>query len=331
MSTAATSAGEAPVLRAERLAKRFGATQALAALSFELRAGEIYGLVGPDGAGKTTALRILAGMIAADAGVAEVLGRSPLTAEASLRSALGYMPQQYSLYGDLSVEENLRFFARMFCLSRGEYRERRARLLRITRLEPFTARRADALSGGMYKKLALACVLLPRPRLLLMDEPTNGVDPVSRRELWALLFELAAEGMAILVSTPYMDEAARCARVGLIHGGRLLLEGEPARLLEGFQGAVLEASRAGPGGLAAAGETAAPERDRGALEAIAERHPATIATSVAGAAVRALLRPGAGVAELRASLEAAGARVELAAPSFEDLYLSVTDGEAARA
>jgi ABC-2 type transport system ATP-binding protein len=312
VSTAATARASEPVLRAERLTRRFGGTQALESLSLELFAGEIYGLVGPDGAGKTTALRILAGMIAADGGVAEVLGRSPLTAESSLRSALGYMPQQFSLYGDLSVEENLRFFARMFCLSRAEYRERRARLLRITRLEPFTARRADALSGGMYKKLALACVLLPRPRLLLMDEPTNGVDPVSRRELWALLFELAAEGMAILVSTPYMDEAVRCARVGLIQGGRLLLEGEPARLLEGFEGAVLEASGA----------------ERGALEVIAERHPATIATSVAGGAVRALLRPGAGIAELRAALEAAGARVEAAAPSFEDLFLSVTAAEA---
>lgn len=318
MSTEAARA-DAPVLRAERLAKRYGQTQALAALTLELFAGEIYGLVGPDGAGKTTALRILAGMIAADAGVAEVLGRSPLTAEPALRSALGYMPQQYSLYGDLSVEENLRFFARMFCLSRAEYRERRARLLQITRLEPFTTRRADALSGGMYKKLALACVLLPRPRLLLMDEPTNGVDPVSRRELWALLFELAAEGMAILVSTPYMDEAARCARVGLIHRGRLLLEGEPARLLEGFEGAVLEAT--------GRAERADPGAGRAELEAIAERHPATIATSVAGPAVRALLRSRAGVAELRASLEAAGARVEAAAPSFEDLYLSVTAGE----
>jgi ABC-2 type transport system ATP-binding protein len=301
------------VVRAVGLEKRFARTVALRSLTLEVRPGEIYGLVGPDGAGKTTAMRILAGVIAPDGGRAEVLGRNPLTADPELRNALGYMPQQYSLYGDLSVDENLRFFARMFCLGRAEYRERRARLLRITRLEPFTARRADALSGGMYKKLALACVLLPRPRLLLMDEPTNGVDPVSRRELWALLFELAAEGMAILVSTPYMDEAARCARVGLIHHGELLLEGAPGELLEGFAGVVLETRGA----------------DRGELEAIAERHPATVATSVTGQGVRVLLRAGAAgaEAELRGLLEAKGARVERATPSFEDLFLSVTAEE----
>ena len=221
-----------PVLVANAIARKYGAQPALQALSLEVYPGELYGLVGPDGAGKTTAIRIMTGMTAPDAGEARVLGMNPMSSSPDVRNALGYMPQQYSLYGDLTVGENLSFFARMFCLDKKTFTERRERLLHITRLERFTARRADALSGGMYKKLALACALLPRPSLLLLDEPTNGVDPVSRRELWALLFELSGEGMAILVSTPYMDEAARCHRVGLIDAGKMLLEGAPSALLE---------------------------------------------------------------------------------------------------
>jgi len=143
------------------------------------------------------------------------------------------MPQQYSLYRDLSVAENLHFFARLYVLPRAVYRERAERLLSITRLAPFVDRRAEALSGGMYKKLALACALLHEPEVLLLDEPTNGVDPVSRRELWALLHEFVHGGMAVLVTTPYMDEAERCHRVGLVHRGRLVLEGEPGALMRG--------------------------------------------------------------------------------------------------
>jgi ABC-2 type transport system ATP-binding protein len=225
----------APVLLAEALERRYGQLTALKGLDLSVMPGEMYGLIGPDGAGKTTAMRLLSGMIAPSGGRVRLLGQDPMSSSDALRSSVGYMPQQYSLYGDLTVEENLRFFSRMFCLPRRIYRQRRERLLGITRLAPFCDRRADALSGGMYKKLALACALLPRPRVLLLDEPTNGVDPVSRRELWALLFELAAEGMAIMVSTPYMDEAARCHRVGLIHRGRLLLEGPPRELTEGYQ------------------------------------------------------------------------------------------------
>lgn len=220
---------------ADVLERSFGKVRALDGLSFEVEAGELYGLVGPDGAGKTTTLRILAGVMKPDAGSALVLGRDPMSTDEVVRSSIGYMPQQYSLYGDLSVEENLRFFSKMFCLDRAIYRERRERLLDITRLGRFTDRRADALSGGMYKKLALACSLLSRPEVLILDEPTNGVDPVSRRELWALLFELVEEGMAIIVSTAYMDEAERCHRVGLIHDGRLLLEGDPTALLADFR------------------------------------------------------------------------------------------------
>jgi ABC-2 type transport system ATP-binding protein len=218
-------------IQAEGLERRFGDVHALAGLSFEVARGELYGLVGPDGAGKTTAIRALAGLVRLDAGSVRVLGADPSRQGARVREALGLMPQAYSLYGDLSVAENLRFFGRLFCLPRGVFDARSDRLLGITRLGPFRDRRADALSGGMYKKLALACALLHEPQVLLLDEPTNGVDPVSRRELWQLLYEFVAGGMSVLVSTPYMDEAERCHRVGVVHGGRLLAEGRPRDLV----------------------------------------------------------------------------------------------------
>jgi len=220
-----------PALSARALVRRFGAVTALDGLSFEVARGELYGLVGPDGAGKTTAIRALAGLVTLDGGEARVLGERP--GGARIRERVGLMPQQYSLYRDLTVAENLRFFARLYVLARPVFRERADRLLAITRLAPFVDRRADALSGGMYKKLALACALLHEPEVLLLDEPTNGVDPVSRRELWALLHEFVHGGMTVLVSTPYMDEAERCHRVGLVHRGRLLLEGEPSALMRG--------------------------------------------------------------------------------------------------
>jgi ABC-2 type transport system ATP-binding protein len=307
--SAATASAPSPrvpaeaVLEARALRRSFGRVEALRGLSLRLDGGEIYGLVGPDGAGKTTALRILAGVMAPTSGEARVLGQKPLDASPTLRSAIGYMPQQYSLYGDLTVEENLSFFSRMSCLGRAEHAKRRERLLGITRLGPFTDRRADALSGGMYKKLALACVLLPRPRVLLLDEPTNGVDPISRRELWALLFELADEGMAILISTPYMDEAERCHRVGLVREGSLLLEGTPAALLGRFPHAVLEIHTA----------------DRSAAESLLEGHAGVIAVSAAGARLRVVVRRDA-ASEVGALLEGAEARA--VKPDFEDLFLA---------
>jgi ABC-2 type transport system ATP-binding protein len=224
------------MIEARALLRRFGATTALDNLSFAVEPGELFGLVGADGAGKTTAIRALAGLIALDSGRALVAGCDPATGGSAVRESLGLVPQQASLYPDLSVAENLRFLARLFCLPKQVFRERRERLLAITRLAPFVDRRADALSGGMYKKLALACALLHRPQVLLLDEPTVGVDPVSRRELWALLHEFIHDGMTVLLSTPYMDEAERCHRVALLHQGRLLLAGEPQALLEDFAG-----------------------------------------------------------------------------------------------
>ena len=226
---------------AHQLERRFAATRALAGLSFSVDRGELFGLVGADGAGKTTTIRALAGLIALDSGRATVAGRDAAAGGLDLRESLGLVPQQASLYPDLSVAENLRFFARLFCLPKPLFRERSERLLAITRLGPFAGRRADALSGGMYKKLALACALLHRPEVLLLDEPTVGVDPVSRRELWGLLHEFVHDGMTVVLSTPYMDEAERCHRVALVHQGRLLLAGEPGALLADF------ATASGPG------------------------------------------------------------------------------------
>jgi ABC-2 type transport system ATP-binding protein len=218
------------LLEVKGLTKTFGDRVAVDDLSLTIEPGQLYALVGPDGAGKTTSLRMMVGLMNPSAGAVRVLGEDPARSSAAVRAALGYMPQRFALYGDLSVDENLAFFAEMHGLDRATYRERRQRLLDLTRLAPFGARRADALSGGMYKKLALACALLPRPSLLLLDEPTNGVDPVSRRELWRLLFELCGEGLAVLISTAYLDEASRGHRIGVLDRGRMLLEGPPLGL-----------------------------------------------------------------------------------------------------
>lgn len=227
-----TTTGGEDALVAKGLVRRFGTIEALRGLSLTLGAGELYGLVGPDGAGKTTAVRAFAGLIDVDEGEVRVLGLDPRSREA--REQIGLMPQRYALYGDLTIDENLAFFADLFAVEPDVYAERRERLLHITRLAPFVDRRADALSGGMYKKLALSCALLHSPPLLLLDEPTNGVDPVSRRELWDLLHELITAGTTILVTTPYMDEAERCHRVGVLYGGQLLAEGDPVRWAREF-------------------------------------------------------------------------------------------------
>lgn len=202
------------------LGKTFGATTALADVSFEVRPGELFGLVGPDGGGKTTLFRILTTLLVPDAGTATVLGRDVVRDLWEIRSRVGYMPGRFSLYPDLSVEENLRFFASVFGTTLEAGYDIIAPIYR--QIEPFKERRAGALSGGMKQKLALSCALVHRPELLLLDEPTTGVDAVSRREFWDLLDALQASGLTIVVSTPYMDEASRCDRVALVQKGRIL-------------------------------------------------------------------------------------------------------------
>jgi len=300
-----------PLIAARAVERSFGPKRALAGLSLEVRAGEIFGLVGPDGAGKTTAIRALAGLIGVHGGEVRILGGDPLLAS-HVRDELGVMPQQYSLYGDLSVEENLRFFARMYGLSSREYRARAPRLLALTRLAPFTARRARALSGGMYKKLALACALLHEPSALLLDEPTNGVDPVSRRELWELLHEFVAQGMAVVISTAYMDEAARCHRVCLMAHGRAIATGSPDQLVRELEHPVFEVR----------------DGDRFALRPRVEAHPGVLAASPTGERLRIVVhRDETGSVE--ALVARYGARLQRVAADFEDLFLVRTTHEAA--
>jgi drug efflux transport system ATP-binding protein len=303
--TAPSTGPAGGAIQALGMVRRFGPVTALDRLSFDVGKGELFGLVGPDGAGKTTAIRALAGLVRLDGGEARVLGRDPALGGGDFRESLGLMPQQYSLYRDLTVEENLRFFSRLYVLPRAVYRERAARLLAITRLERFTGRRADALSGGMYKKLALACALLHEPEVLLLDEPTNGVDPVSRRELWELLHGFVQGGMTVVISTPYMDEAERCHRVALVHHGRVLASGAPRALIEGFEDEVFDVR----GG----------DRDR--VDACLAALPEVIAASPAGARLKAVVIRGARP-EVERALAPLGARLHPAAPDFEDVFLS---------
>jgi len=211
--------------------KSFGVTAALAGISIDFSAGLLHGLIGSDGAGKTTLLRLLAGLLRPDSGWIRCFCGGAQLPFSELRPGLAYMPQQASLYPDLSVEEHLEFFRELYRLDARAYAARSEELLKITRLDRFRARPAGKLSGGMYKKLGLACALLRSPSVLLLDEPTNGVDPISRREFWELLYRLADDKILVIVSTAYMDEAERCARVHLLDSGRLLASGEPRVLL----------------------------------------------------------------------------------------------------
>ena len=210
------------------VSKRYGGTEAVRDLSFNVARGEMFGLIGPDGAGKTTTIRMLCGLIHPDAGEIRVLGHDPVRAHRRVTGDVGYLSQRFSLYGDLSIDENIAFFADIHGIA--NYGARRDRLLELTQLAPFRHRLADRLSGGMKQKLALACTLVHEPKVLLLDEPTTGVDPVSRRELWKLLSQFLASGITILLSTSYLDEAERCSRVALLHEGRQVAIGEPGAI-----------------------------------------------------------------------------------------------------
>jgi ABC-2 type transport system ATP-binding protein len=210
------------MVEAEGVVKRFGEVVALDRISLAVGRGEVFGLVGPDGAGKTTLMRTLCGLLTPDEGSVSVAGCHVVASPESAKPHLGYLAQRFGLWGDLTVEENLRFCADLYRVPRADFEERRPQLLQITRLTPFTDRLADHLSGGMKQKLGLICTLIHRPQVLLLDEPTTGVDPASRRDFWRLLYDLPRQGVTVLVSTPYMDEADRCDRVALLHEGRVL-------------------------------------------------------------------------------------------------------------
>jgi len=211
-----------PIIETERLTRNYKTVTAVDGLTLSVESGELFGLVGPDGAGKTTTLRLLAGLLDVSDGKATILDFDLKSQAEAIKPHVGYMAQQFSLYGELSVLENLYFFAELFDVSKQERDERTKRLLEFAGLTEFTDRWAAKLSGGMQKKLALACTLIHQPKILLLDEPTTGVDPVSRREFWNILTELHVQGTTIIVSTPYMDEADRCSRVGLMYAGKLV-------------------------------------------------------------------------------------------------------------
>jgi len=298
-------AAATPAARVTGLVKTFGATKALAGITAELPTGRILGLVGPDGAGKTTLIRLLAGLMEPTAGAVEVLGRTPRAEGGTRQAETGYMPQRFGLYEDLSVLDNLSLYANLRALDQSTRQRRFAELLRFTDLAPFTERLAGRLSGGMKQKLGLACALLGRPRLLLLDEPGVGVDPLSRRELWRMVSELVASGVTVLWSTAYLEEAERCAHIWLLDNGRLLYDGAPARLSERVRGRVFR-------------RRVAPGEARRVAESELERE-AVLDAVIQGASVRVVAKPDAA-----GSFRTDG--YEPVAPRLEDAYVELLGG-----
>jgi len=289
--------------------KRFGGATALAGLTLDVRKGEMFGLIGPDGAGKTTAIRLLCGLLHVDAGTVRVFDRDPVRDHAWVTSRVGYLSQRFSLYGDLTIDENIEFFAEIHGV-RG-FKARRDTLLGMTQLTPYRGRLADKLSGGMKQKLALACTLVHEPELIVLDEPTTGVDPVSRREFWKLLSEFLARGITIVMSTPYLDEAERCARVALLHEGRTLAVDEPARLRTLIGGRILEVMAPGRRDAADVARALPGVTD---VQVFGERLHLTIERD-SDDAVEAVVR------EI-AHTPLAGAVVRAVPPSLEDVFIA---------
>ncbi|GAB4291981.1 MAG: ABC transporter ATP-binding protein [Ignavibacteriaceae bacterium] len=226
------------IIRIKELRKSFGSIVAVDGVSYEVNRGEMFGLVGPDGAGKTTTMRMLVGLLNPDAGNAEVLGYDLLTQKNLIKDEIGYLSQRFSLYGDLSIDENIEFFADIHGVK--NYKERRNELLDFTRLTPFRDRLADKLSGGMKQKLALACTLIHKPKIIFLDEPTTGVDPVSRRDFWKILSNLLKDGITIFMTTPYLDEAERCNRVALMDKGKIISCDTPKNVKDSMHMQVIE-------------------------------------------------------------------------------------------
>ena len=228
----------------QKVVKRYGKVDALRGVTFNVGKGEMFGLIGPDGAGKTTAIRAICGLLHIDDGSIRVLGKDPVKEHRDVTATVGYLSQRFSLYGDLSIDENIAFFAEIHGVR--DFHGRRDRLLDMTQLTKFRGRLADQLSGGMKQKLALACTLVHEPRVIVLDEPTTGVDPVSRREFWKLLSQFLAQGITILMSTPYLDEAERCSRIALLHEGKVLALDQPGKLRGSLAGTLFEVVVAAP-------------------------------------------------------------------------------------
>jgi ABC-2 type transport system ATP-binding protein len=308
-----------PLILADGLRRAFGSTVAVQDLSLRVDAGQAYGLVGPDGAGKSTTMRLLCGAIRCDAGRV-VLGGIDLARDVSgARAQIGYLPQRFSLYGELTVEENLRFFAEVRGLPSDAWKPRSREILDFVGLGEFADRRAEALSGGMRQKLGLAAALVHRPRILLLDEPTSGVDPVTRQGFWQLIIRLLGEGVAVLVSTPYMDEASRCHRLGFMSRGRILVEGPPAEVARRLEGRILEV-------------VGAPLRE---LAGLARSDAGVEAAQLFGDRLHLQVAPEAAEAVMRRLPEAAKAAdiqvgsIRLVPSQLEDVFIHLLEGEEA--
>ena len=304
----------------ENVSKRFGPTSAVENLSLQIPRGEMFGLIGPDGAGKTTTIRLMCGLLRPQAGRVRVLGLDPVRDHDAVTRSVGYLSQRFSLYGDLTIDENIAFFAEIHAVA--GYEARRDRLLEMTQLTPFRDRLADRLSGGMKQKLALACTLVHEPEVILLDEPTTGVDPVSRREFWKLLSQFLAQGITIVMATPYLDEAERCSRVALLSEARLLVTDEPGSLRDSLPGSIVEVI-ASPQQAAMAALSGVP----GVVEVqnFGERIHARLGTAAAGES---------SLGAVRAALQDAGVEVTGLRPvqaSLEDVFINrVMEAKAVR-
>ena len=298
-------------LRIENLTKSFDGLRAVDGLALSVPEGEIFGLVGPDGAGKTTTMRMLAAIMEPTSGDAWVLNQHIVRDAEAIKEEIGYMSQRFGLYPDLTVRENIDFYADIYGVPRKGREEKIDRLLSFSNLTPFKRRLAGNLSGGMKQKLGLACALIHTPRILFLDEPTNGVDPVSRRDFWRILYQLLREKVTIFVSTAYLDEAERCSRIGLMHRGRLLAVGTPHEVKKLMRGAILEIRSPNPRRATA---LLREELPAGSVGLFGDRvHVATPDPDrVASRSAEILLRAGIGPAGIR--------RIE---PALEDVFISV--------
>jgi ABC-2 type transport system ATP-binding protein len=305
----------APAVSLKGLTRRFGDDVAVDGLTLEVRPGELFGIVGPDGAGKTTTLRMLAGVLRPSEGQGVIHGVDVAVDPEGVKPFIAYMSQQFGLYADLTVRENIHFYADLYRVPKADRPPRMERLFAFSNLGPFQDRLAGNLSGGMKQKLSLCCALIHHPEVLLLDEPTFGVDPISRRDLWLILHEMVEEGVTVLVSTSYLDEAERCDRVALLHQGRVLALDTPQRLLGLLPGEVVVV--VGP----------EPRRARDLIRGL----PGVLSTALFGNTVHALLSDGAAARETVATaLREAGLLSEALKPlepSLEDVFLHLVRGE----
>ena len=307
--------GQTPAIEVRDLVKRFGGAPVVSGVSFDCAPGEVFGFVGPDGAGKTTIMRLLAAVMTPDEGSIVIEGVDAVADPERVRSRVSYMPQRFGLYEDLTIDENIEFFAELFGIARRDREERAARLLAASGMTPFRKRRAGQLSGGMKQKLGLTCALIHTPRVLLLDEPTAGVDPLSRRDFWRILYGLRGEGVTIIVATSYLDEAERCTRLGLLRDGRMLYCDTPAALKALMPGEIV---------------------------AIFSRRPRSVREGILGLkGVKGAILMGDSVhvvvddaarrtGELEAAMRQGDASfdgIERISPSIEDLFVSLLTGE----